>query len=105
MAEQALSLSYGQAFVAPERRRHRSSMSVLATEGEMLRTKGTCALISDSIWRNAIAKQAGDLSVRGFLTDYYSTPLHWDVKTSATRVLRALNSWSYSQSSYIEVGS
>ena len=105
MAEQALSLSYGQAFVAPERRRHRSSMSVLITEGEMLQSKGVSALISDSIWRNAIAKQAGDLSVRGFLADYYSTPAHWDVKTSATRVLRALNSWSYSQSSYIEGGS
>ncbi|MBZ9560327.1 MULTISPECIES: bifunctional protein-serine/threonine kinase/phosphatase [Modicisalibacter] len=106
MAEQALSLSYGQAFVAPERRRHRSSMSVLVPEDEStLGSKGACALISDSIWRNAIAKQAGDLSVRGFLTDYYSTPGHWDVKTSATRVLRALNSWSYSQSSYIEGGS
>ncbi len=105
MAEQALSLSYGQAFVAPERRRHRSSMSVLAPEGEILQNKGVSALISDSIWRNAIAKQAGDLSVRGFLSDYYSTPAHWDVKTSATRVLRALNSWSHSQSSYIEGGS
>ncbi|TDX30434.1 serine/threonine protein kinase [Modicisalibacter xianhensis] len=105
MAEQALSLSYGQAFVAPERRRHRSSMSVQVPEGNTLRSKGVCALISDSTWRNAIAKQAGDLSVRGFLADYYSTPEHWDVKTSATRVLRALNSWSYSQSGYIEGGS
>lgn len=105
MAEQALSLSYGQAFVAPERRRHRSSMSVRLAEDSTQRTKGTCALISDSTWRNAIAKQAGDLSVRGFLADYYSTPEHWDIKTSATRVLRALNSWSYSQSGYIEGGS
>lgn len=105
MAEQALSLSYGQAFVAPERRRHRSSMSVQVAEGNLMRSKGACALISDSTWRNAIAKQAGDLSVRGFLADYYSTPEHWDVKTSATRVLRALNSWSYSQSGYIEGGS
>ncbi|MCP1366207.1 bifunctional serine/threonine-protein phosphatase/kinase [Halomonas sp. BBD48] len=70
-----------------------------------MRSKGVCALISDSTWRNAIAKQAGDLSVRGFLADYYSTPEHWDIKTSATRVLRALNSWSYSQSGYIKGGS
>src|SRR6056297_3161936 len=80
-------------------------MSVLAPEGEILQNKGVSALIRDSIWRNAIAKQAGDLSVRGFLSDYYSTPAHWDVKASATRVLRALNSWSHSQSSYIEGGS
>lgn len=105
MAEQVLSLSYGQAFVAPERRYHRSSMSVRVAEGNALHAKGACALISDSTWRNAIAKQAGDLSVRGFLADYYSTPDHWGVKTSATRVLRALNSWSYSQSVHVEGGS
>ncbi|GAB3340506.1 bifunctional protein-serine/threonine kinase/phosphatase [Chromohalobacter beijerinckii] len=105
MTESSLSISFGQAFVAPDRRRHRSSMSVQIPGGSQLSAKGACALISDSTWRNAIAKQAGDLSVRGFLADYYSTPEHWDVKTSAHRVLRALNGWSYSQSAYIEGGS
>lgn len=79
-------------------------MSVQIPQGEQLVSKGGCALISDSTWRNSIAKQAGDLSVRGFLADYYSTPEHWDIKTSATRVLRALNSWCHSQSGYIEGG-
>ncbi|KPL57576.1 PP2C family protein-serine/threonine phosphatase, partial [Rossellomorea vietnamensis] len=51
------------------------------------------------------AKQAGDLSVRSFLADYYSTPDHLDVKTSATRVLRALNAWTYSQSRQVAEGS
>ncbi|SHF46484.1 Serine/threonine protein kinase [Modicisalibacter ilicicola DSM 19980] len=105
MAKQALSLSYGQAFVAPERGHHRSSMSVRLPEDDTLDTKGACALISDSTWRNAIAKQAGDLTVRGFLADYYSTPVHWDIKTSAMRVLLALNSWSHSQSSHVAEGS
>ncbi|MCK0714537.1 bifunctional serine/threonine-protein phosphatase/kinase [Chromohalobacter sarecensis] len=105
MTESSLSISFGQAFVAPDRRRHRSSMSVQIPGGSQLSAKGACALISDSTWRNAIAKQAGDLSVRGFLADYYSTPEHWDVKTSAHRVLHALNGWSYSQSAYIEGGS
>ncbi|WP_106418155.1 bifunctional protein-serine/threonine kinase/phosphatase [Salinicola tamaricis] len=105
MSNSSLSLTYGQAFVAPDLHRHRSSMSVQIPQGEALQAKGGCALISDSTWRNSIAKQAGDLSVRGFLADYYSTPEHWDIKTSATRVLRALNSWCYSQSGYIEGGS
>lgn len=101
-----LSLSVGQAFVAPERRHHRSSMSVrVPAESTLLGAKGASALISDSNSRNAIAKQAGDLSVRGFLADYYSTPDHWDVKTSATRVLRALNGWCYSQSGHVQHGS
>ncbi|WP_031218679.1 MULTISPECIES: bifunctional protein-serine/threonine kinase/phosphatase [unclassified Halomonas] len=98
MATAQLSLSFGQAFVAPDRRRHRSSMSVRLPEGAQFHAKGACALISDATARNALAKQAGDLAVRGFLADYYSTPDHWDVKTSATRVLRALNAWAHSQS-------
>ncbi|RTR05284.1 bifunctional protein-serine/threonine kinase/phosphatase [Halomonas nitroreducens] len=104
MAPAQLSLSYGQAFVAPERRRHRSSMSVRLPEGPLLTAKGACALISDSTSRNPLAKQAGDISVRGFLADYFSTPDHWDVKTSATRVLRALNGWCFGQSRQVSDG-
>ncbi|WP_422730972.1 protein kinase domain-containing protein [Litchfieldella qijiaojingensis] len=80
-------------------------MSVRIPERPLLQVKGASALISDSTSRNAIAKQAGDLSVRGFLADYFSTPDHWDVKTSATRVLRALNGWCHSQSGYVDGGS
>ncbi|MDQ7727682.1 protein kinase [Halomonas sp. SpR8] len=105
MSHAQLLISYGQAFVAPDRRLHRSSMSVRFPEAPLLRAKGGCAVISDSISRNTMAKQAGDLSVRGFLADYFSTPDHWDVKTSATRVLRALNSWCYSQSQHVKEGS
>jgi tRNA A-37 threonylcarbamoyl transferase component Bud32 len=79
-------------------------MSVSLPGQALLATKGTCALISDSSSRNAIAKQAGDLSVRAFLADYFSTPEHWDVKTSATRVLHALNAWCYSQSQHLREG-
>jgi hypothetical protein len=79
-------------------------MSVRYPDLGQLNAKGACAVISDSIRRNSMAKQAGDLSVRGFLADYYSTPDHWDVKTSATRVLRALNGWCYSQSQCVAEG-
>ncbi|QNI02887.1 protein kinase [Halomonas sp. SH5A2] len=105
MAHAQLLISYGQAFVAPDRRLHRSSMSVRFPEPPLLKAKGGCAVISDSLARNTLAKQAGDLSVRGFLADYFSTPDHWDVKTSATRVLRALNSWCYGQSQHVQNGS
>ncbi|ATJ83204.1 protein kinase [Halomonas beimenensis] len=104
MASAQLSLSHGQAFVAPDRRRHRSSMAVRRPEGTLLAAKGACALISDSTSRNPLAKQAGDLSVQGFLADYFSTPDHWDVKTSATRVLRALNGWCFGQSRQVSDG-
>ncbi|MGY4876536.1 protein kinase domain-containing protein [Vreelandella aquamarina] len=105
MAQAQLLISYGQAFVAPDHREHRSSMSVRIPESALLQAKGGCAVISDSVARNSLAKQAGDISVRGFLADYFSTPDHWDVKVSATRVLRALNSWCYSQSQHVSNGS
>ncbi|MBZ5487975.1 protein kinase [Halomonas aquamarina] len=104
MGHAQLLISYGQAFVAPDRRSHRSSMSVRFPDASLLKVKGGCAVISDSVSRNTLAKQAGDLSVRGFLADYFSTPDHWDTKTSATRVLRALNSWCYSQSQHVREG-
>ncbi|MFI0471225.1 protein kinase [Halomonas sp. HMF6819] len=105
MGHAQLLISYGQAFVAPDRRKHRSSMSVSVPDIPLLNLKGACAVISDSLSRNTMAKQAGDLSVRGFMADYYSTPEHWDIKTSATRVMLALNSWCYSQSQHVKEGS
>lgn len=97
-------LSFGQAFVAPDRRRHRSSMSVTLPDAELLATRGACALISDSTSRNPLAKQAGDISVRGFIADYFATPDHWDIRLSANRVLRALNSWCFAQSRQVSDG-
>ncbi len=105
LAPAQLSLSFGQAFVVPDRGRHRSSMSVcVPDEAALLTAKGASALITDSTSRNPLAKQAGDLSVQGFLADFYSTPEHWDAKTSVHRVLHALNSWCYGQSRQVRDG-
>ena len=49
LASAQLSLSYGQAFVAPDLRRHRSSMSVRVPEQTLMRAKGACAVISDVV--------------------------------------------------------
>ena len=54
---------------------------------------------------HALAKQAGDLSVRGFLNDYYATPAHWTIKASAQRVMRALNAWCHGMTRQMEDGS
>ncbi len=105
VASAQLSLSFGQAFVVPDRGRHRSSMSVcVPDETALLTSKGASALITDSTSRNPLAKQAGDLSVQGFLADFYSTPEHWGAKVSAHRVLHALNGWCYGQSRQVRDG-
>lgn len=67
-------------------------------DGELLRTKGMVAAIADGVSSSEAAKEASEACVRGFLSDYYSTPDSWTVKTSGQRVLGSLNSWLNSQS-------
>lgn len=100
-----LRVSYGQSYLAQDRRSARSSMAVCHPKDSLLAIKGIAGVIADSTWRNALAKQAGETSVKGFMADYYSTPDNWDVKTSVNRVLLALNSWLYAQSRTVSNGS
>ena len=46
----------------------------------------------------AFPKEASEYVVKGFFSDYYSTPESWTVKTSGAKVLTALNSWLYGKS-------
>lgn len=96
-------LSYGQAFVAPDRRCHRSSMSVTVPDSELLAVRGACALISDATRRSA-PRQSGDVSVRGFLADYFATPDRWGIHQAASRVLHALNDWCFWQRRQVNDG-
>jgi serine/threonine protein phosphatase PrpC len=66
-------------------------------EGSLLHNKGIAAAIADGMSSSEGGKEASQVSVTGFLTDYFSTPDSWTVKTSAQRVLGALNRWLYSQ--------
>lgn len=100
-----LRISYGQAYLAQDRRSARSSMAVSYPKDSQLAIKGVAGLIADSTWRNALAKQAGETCVKGFIADYYATPDNWDTKTSANRVLSALNSWLFAQSRTVTNGS
>jgi protein phosphatase len=41
----------------------------------------------------ANAQEASEHCVKGFLSDYFSTPETWTVKTSGAKVLTAINNW------------
>jgi len=66
-------------------------------EEPMLASKGVCLVIADGVSRSEAGQDASEACVNGFISDYYSTPDSWTVKTSAQKVLGSLNSWLYSQ--------
>jgi serine/threonine protein phosphatase PrpC len=64
----------------------------------LLETKGIAVALADGISSSAEAKQASQCCITGFMSDYFSTPDSWSVKTSGGKVLTAINTWLYGQS-------
>jgi serine/threonine protein phosphatase PrpC len=65
----------------------------------LLETKGIASALADGISSSSEAKQASQCCITGFLSDYFSTPDSWSVKMSGQKVLTAINTWLYTQSS------
>ncbi len=64
-----------------------------------LQTKGISVAIADGISSSQVSQEASKAAVKGFLNDYYSTSESWSVKTSGQRVIEAINSWLFAQTS------
>ncbi len=62
-----------------------------------LTSKGIAVALADGISSSKVSQEASKLSVVTFLQDYYSTSEAWSVKNSANKVIKATNSWLYSQ--------
>jgi serine/threonine protein phosphatase PrpC len=62
-----------------------------------LTSKGIAVALADGISSSAVSQVASQYAVTGFLEDYYCTSDAWSVKTSATRILNATNSWLHAQ--------
>jgi serine/threonine protein kinase/serine/threonine protein phosphatase PrpC len=66
-------------------------------EKSQLSLKGIAIALADGISSSSVSQIASECAVTSFLEDYYCTPEAWSVKTSATRVLSATNSWLHAQ--------
>lgn len=93
-----LSISVGQATSAGVKPQNEDSIGIRIPEGGLLLTKGAVAVIADGVSAAEAGKQASELCVQNFLSDYFSTPDSWTVKKSGHQVLNALNRWLYGQS-------
>lgn len=68
------------------------------TPGEpLLSSKGISIAVADGISSSGVSQVASEFAVKAFLEDYYCTSEAWSVRASGERVLRATNSWLYSE--------
>jgi serine/threonine protein phosphatase PrpC/predicted Ser/Thr protein kinase len=63
----------------------------------LLTTKGIAIAIADGISSSSVSGEASKTAVLSFLGDYFSTHESWSVKRSAEKIIKATNSWLYSQ--------
>jgi serine/threonine protein phosphatase PrpC len=67
-----------------------------------LGNKGIAVAIADGVSSSINGREAAESCVASFLSDYYSTPDSWTVKTSVQKVLTAINRWLYSKGLHSE---
>ncbi len=92
-----LQIDYAAVTEKGNKEENADAADALVPEGDALRNKGIAAAIADGMSSSEGGVEAAQLAVKGFLDDYLSTPDSWTVKTSATKVLGALNRWLWSQ--------
>ncbi len=90
-----LTIKSGQYSIAGAKAENQDSYGVLTPQATLLESKGIVAVIADGVSSSSAGKEASEACVKGFLSDYYSTPDSWSVKKSCQKVLSALNSWLY----------
>lgn len=93
-----MQLRAGQASRAGRKPHNEDSIGIRIPSDELLVTKGAALVIADGVSAAEAGKVAAETCVTNFLSDYFSTPETWSVKTAAERVLGALNRWLYAQS-------
>lgn len=94
-ADKKLEIAVGGYSSAGVKPINEDAFAVRAPKGSALALKGIAACIADGASCSEQAKLASETAVTHFLSDYYSTPDTWPVKTAGARVLSALNSWLY----------
>ena len=95
--ENQLQISVGQCTRPGVKARNEDCIGFYEPDVSLLYTKGFAAVVADGVSAASGGQQAAEMCVHSFLSDYYSTPDSWSVKTSGQRVLTALNRWLYSQ--------
>ncbi len=97
MMAQKLTVSIGQHSSRGRKAANQDFYGALIPEEPALSMKGIAVALADGISSSSVSGAASGSAIRSFLTDYYCTSEAWSVKTSAQRVIAAINSWLYAE--------
>jgi len=92
-----LAVTLGQCSRAGLKPANQDFHGALIPEGNTLALKGISVLLADGISSSPAGAQAAEMAVKSFLSDYYCAPESWTVKTAASRVIQAANSWLFAE--------
>ncbi len=100
-----LSITLGQHSEQGLKDENQDFYGALTPEEPQLSNKGIAIAIADGVSSCIAGREAAESCVGSFLSDYYSTPDSWTVKTSAHKILTAINSWLYSKGQQHDISS
>jgi len=92
---QPLTLSVGQYTDRGRKAVNQDCHGMVLPREPLRATKGAALALADGISSSAVSHVASATAVAAFLDDYYATADAWSVRTSAERVLAAVNAWLY----------
>jgi serine/threonine protein phosphatase PrpC len=93
----ALRVSLGQCSERGRKEVNQDFYGAITPSRPLLASKGIAVVIADGISSSFVSRIASEAAVKTFLEDYYCTSETWSVKTSAQRVIAAVNSWLFAQ--------
>ncbi len=93
-----LVLSVGQLSRAGRKASNEDCIGLRIPDQPALTLKGAVAVIADGVSAAEAGKEASEMCVRNFISDYFATPDAWSVKTAGQKIVLALNRWLVGQS-------
>ena len=96
-----LTVTVGQYSCAGAKPENQDFYGCILPDGDLLAHKGMAFVVADGISTSRRGREAAETAVASFLTDYYATPDAWSPRTSAQRVIAAINSWMHGQNAML----
>ena len=93
----SLKINHAHYSITGIKAQNEDSCGVVIPDEPLLTTKGIAVVVADGMSASDDGKLASESCVKSFLSDYFSTPETWSVKSSGQKILAASNRWLHGQ--------